>query len=236
MRELGIRGATRERKRFTTKSDPEAIRAPDLVKRDFTAIRPNEKWVADFTYCSTWSGIVYVAFVVDIYSRRIVGLKAARSMTASLVVDAMNMADWSRRHVGIDGVIVTRTPGVKYTSVAYTERLAEVGAAPSIGTSATATTTPWPRPPSGCSRWSCSGTRRCSRPTADHGEGSTTSRSERPAGSAGSTTSASTPSSTTAPRPRSKPTTTITSLSPMRLEKPNHQSLYETWTGSKCIP
>jgi len=134
MRELGIRGASREKKRFTTKSDPAAPRSPDLVRRDFTATRPNEKWVADFTYCSTWSGIVYVAFVVDVFSRRIVGWKAARSMTTPLVLDALNMAAWSRRHVDIEGVICHSDAGSQYVSLAYTQRLAEIGAAPSIGT------------------------------------------------------------------------------------------------------
>jgi putative transposase len=105
MRAKGLLGASRSKKRFTTKADPAQVRAPDLVKRDFTAARPNEKWVADSTYCSTWSGIVYVAFVIDVYSRRIVGWKASRSMTAPLVVDALNMAAWTRRGVDIDGVI-----------------------------------------------------------------------------------------------------------------------------------
>ena len=134
MRELGIRGASREKKRFTTKSDPAAGRAPDLLHRDFTATRPNERWVTDFTYCSTWSGIVYVAFIIDIYSRRIVGWKAARSMTTPLVLDALNMAAWARRHVDIEGVICHSDAGSQYTSIAYTERLEDVGAAPSIGT------------------------------------------------------------------------------------------------------
>jgi putative transposase len=101
----GIRGATRAKKRFTTKADPAAVRAPDLVNRDFTANRPDALWVADFTYCSTWSGIVYVAFIIDVYSRRLVGWKAARSMTATLVVDALNMAAWSRRHTTFDGLV-----------------------------------------------------------------------------------------------------------------------------------
>jgi len=105
MRDLGIRGATREIKRFTTKRDLDALRAPDLVKRDFTATGPNEKWVCDFTYCSTWSGVVYVAFVVDVFSRRIVGWKAARQMTATLVLDALNMAAWARRATGVAGLI-----------------------------------------------------------------------------------------------------------------------------------
>jgi transposase InsO family protein len=134
MRANGLRGASRSKKRFTTHRDPAAVRAPDLIKRDFTATRPNEKWVADFTYCSTWSGVVYVAFVIDVYSRRIVGWKAARSMSAALVVDALNMAAWTRRGVGIDGVICHSDAGSQYTSIAYTERLDEIGAAPSIGT------------------------------------------------------------------------------------------------------
>ncbi len=134
MRAHGIRGASRARKRFTTHADPAAVRASDLVQRDFTATRPDEKWVCDFTYCSTWSGIVYVAFVTDVFSRRIVGWKAARSMTATLVVDALNMAAWTRRGVDIDGVICHSDAGSQYTSIAHTERLAEIGAAPSIGT------------------------------------------------------------------------------------------------------
>ena len=130
----GIRGASRARKRFTTRSDPAALRAPDLLKRNFTATRPDRSWVADFTYCSTWSGIVYVAFVVDVFSRRIVGWKAARTMAASLVIDALNMAAWTRRGVDIHGVVCHSDAGSQYTSIAYTDRLVEIGAAPSIGT------------------------------------------------------------------------------------------------------
>jgi putative transposase len=134
MRLEGIRGATRAVKRFTTRSDPAAVRAPDLIKRDFTATAPNQKWVADFTYCSTWSGIVYVAFIVDVFSRRIVGWKAARTMHTRLVLDALNMAAWIRRGVDIDGVVCHSDAGSQYTSIAYTDRLDEIGAAPSIGT------------------------------------------------------------------------------------------------------
>jgi putative transposase len=134
MRQLGIRGASRSRRRFTTKSDPAHVRAPDLLQRDFTATRPNEKWVADFTYCSTWSGIVYVAFVIDVFSRRIVGWKASRTMTAPLVIDALNMAAWTRQGVDLDGLICHTDAGSQYTSIAYTERLEEIDATPSIGT------------------------------------------------------------------------------------------------------
>ena len=105
MRSQGLRGASRAKKHFTTKSDAAHVRAPDLVKRDFTAPGPDALWVADFTYCSTWSGIVYVAFIIDVYSRRLVGWKAARSMTAPLVIDALNMAAWTRRHSTLDGLV-----------------------------------------------------------------------------------------------------------------------------------
>jgi putative transposase len=134
MKALGIRGATRAKHRFTTKSDPSQLRAPDLVKRHFSASRPDALWVADFTYASTWSGIVYVAFIIDVFSRRLVGWKASRSMTASLVIDALNMAAWTRRDSTFEGLVCHTDAGSQYTSIAYTERLSDVGAAPSIGT------------------------------------------------------------------------------------------------------
>jgi putative transposase len=134
MRANGMRGASRAKKRFTTKADSTHPRAPDLVKRNFTATRPDELWVADFTYCATWSGTVYVAFIIDVYSRRLVGWKAAQSMTEALVIDALNMAAWARRNTTLDGLICHTDAGSQYTSIAYTERLSDVGAAPSIGT------------------------------------------------------------------------------------------------------
>ena len=104
MKRQGIRGASRAKKRFTTHADSSHLRAPDLVQRVFVASRPDELWVADFTYCSTWSGVVYVAFIIDVFSRRLVGWKASRTMTASLVVDALNMAAWTRR-TSLEGLI-----------------------------------------------------------------------------------------------------------------------------------
>jgi putative transposase len=104
MKREGIRGASRAKKRFTTHADSTHLRAPDLVSREFVATRPDQLWVADFTYCSTWSGVVYVAFIVDVFSRRLVGWKASRSMTAPLVVDALNMAAWTR-HTSLNGLI-----------------------------------------------------------------------------------------------------------------------------------
>jgi len=134
MAKEAIRGASRAKRRFTTHSDGSHTRAPDLVKRDFTALRPDALWVADFTYCSTWSGVVYIAFVADVFSRRIVGWKAARSMTTALVLDALNMAAWIRRDADLDGLVCHNDAGSQYTSITYTDRLVEIGAAPSIGT------------------------------------------------------------------------------------------------------
>ncbi len=133
MKRQGIRGASRSKKRFTTHADAAHLRAPDLVKRSFEATAPNQLWVADFTYCSTWSGVVYVAFIIDVFSRRLVGWKASRTMTASLVVDALNMAAWTRK-VGLDGLICHTDAGSQYTSVSYTDRIDELGVSASIGT------------------------------------------------------------------------------------------------------
>ena len=134
MRREGIRGASRAKKRFTTHQDTSHVRAPDLVNRDFTATRPDQLWVADFTHCSTWSGVIYVAFVTDVFSRRIVGWKAARQMTTPLVMAALDMAAWTRRHSTLTNLTCHSDAGSQYTSVTYTDRLEEIGAAPSIGT------------------------------------------------------------------------------------------------------
>ncbi len=134
MRLQGICGASRAKKRFTTKSDPAHSRAPDLVKRNFTAPRPDALWVADFTYCSTWSVVVYVAFITDVFSRRIVGWKAARTMTEALVIDALNMAAWTRRDSTLTGLVCHHDAGSQYTSIAHTEAVAALKAHTSIGT------------------------------------------------------------------------------------------------------
>jgi putative transposase len=129
---LQIFGAVRGKTRRTTKPDPSAARAPDLVGRDFSATRPNEKWVADFTYVATWTGTVYVAFVIDLFSRMIVGWRMATTMRTELVLDALEMAVW-RRGCSLHGLVAHSDAGSQYTSIRYTERLAEIGAAPSIG-------------------------------------------------------------------------------------------------------
>jgi putative transposase len=132
MGELGLQGVRRGKKRKTTKADPSAPRPPDLVDRDVSATRPNQLWVADFTYVSTWSGFAYAAFVVDVFSRMIVGWRVATTMTTDLVLDTLEMALW-RRDERVAGVICHSDAGSQYTSIRYTERLDEVDAAPSIG-------------------------------------------------------------------------------------------------------
>ena len=103
MRSLGLHGAVRGRKCRTTFAAPSAEHPLDLVKRQFQASRPNQLWVADFTYVATWAGFVYVAFVIDVFARRIIGWRVARSMHAELVLDALEQALWSRS--GTHGVI-----------------------------------------------------------------------------------------------------------------------------------
>ena len=132
MRRLGIRGVVRGQRPFTTISDPDQKRAPDLVKRDFTAMRPNQLWVADFTYVATWSGFVYVAFVIDVYARCIVGWRVATSMKTGLVLDALEQALWARKHR--QGLIHHSDRGSQYLSIRYTERMADEGIDASVGT------------------------------------------------------------------------------------------------------
>ncbi len=133
MADLGIAGMVRGKSKRTTKADPAAVRAPDLVKRHFTASEPDHLWVSDFTYVATWSGTVYVAFIIDAFSRAIVGWRAATTMRTDLVLDTLEMAIWARGALR-RGLVAHSDAGSQYTSIRYTERLAEIGAAPSIGT------------------------------------------------------------------------------------------------------
>lgn len=132
MRELGIAGVVRGKAKRTTKPDPAAARPADLVDRNFSPDHPNHLWVADFTYVSTWTQTMYVAFVVDCFSRFVVGWRAATSMRTDLVLDALEMAIW-RRNTLLGGLVCHSDAGSQYTSIRYTERLAEIGAAPSVG-------------------------------------------------------------------------------------------------------
>jgi putative transposase len=109
-----------------------APRPADLVERDFSATRPNQLWVADLTYVATWSGFVYVALVIDAFSRFLVGWQAARSLRTDLALDALEMAIW-RRQAQLEGLVHHSDRGGQYLSIRYTERLAEAGAACSVG-------------------------------------------------------------------------------------------------------
>ena len=133
MRHAGIAGVSRKRRLRTTKPDPTAPRPPDLVKRDFTAERPNELWVTDLTYVPTWAGVAYVCFIVDACSRMIVGWRVASHMRTGMVLDAIEMARWSRG-TQLEGLRCHSDAGSQFTSIRYGERLAELGAVPSIGT------------------------------------------------------------------------------------------------------
>jgi putative transposase len=133
MRELGIEGVIRGQRRRTTVPEPSAPRPPDLVDRDFTASRPDQLWVADMTYVRTWSGWVYVAFVLDVYSRMIVGWQVANHMRSELPLDALEMALWRRKIKTDSGLIHHRDRGSQYVSIRYTDRLADIGASASVG-------------------------------------------------------------------------------------------------------
>ena len=132
MRGLGIAGVRRGAKVFTTRPDSTANRAPDLVERKFTAEHPNALWVTDLTYVPTWSQMAYVCFIVDVYSRVIVGWRVASNMRTDMVLDALNMASW-HRGARLDGLVCHSDAGSQFTSIRYTERLDEIGARPSIG-------------------------------------------------------------------------------------------------------
>ncbi len=131
MRDLGLRGAVHGKTIRTTIPDTSASRPPDLVDRDFTATRPNELWVADFTYVATWRGFVYVAFVIDVFSRMIVGWRASNSPRTDLVLDALEQALFARSKT--EGVVHHSDRGSQYLSIRYTERLAEAGMERSVG-------------------------------------------------------------------------------------------------------
>jgi transposase InsO family protein len=131
MKAMGLQGAVRGKTKRTTISSDQDHRPLDLVQRNFTAIRPNQLWVADFTYVATWTGWVFVAFVIDVFSRMIVGWRAATSMSAGLVLDALEQAIWARRITG--GLIHHSDKGSQYLAISYTERLAEAGIEASVG-------------------------------------------------------------------------------------------------------
>jgi transposase InsO family protein len=134
MRRAELRGAVRGRTfRKTTCPDNAAVRPPDLVTRRFAAVRPNELWVADLTYVATWRGFAYVAFVIDVFARRIVGWRVSSSLRSDLALDALEQALYDRQLAGAERLIHHSDRGVQYLSIRYTERLAEAGIERSVG-------------------------------------------------------------------------------------------------------
>jgi len=133
MREMGLRGVVRGRTCRTTIADTNADHSPDLVKRNFTATRPNQLWVADLTYVATWAGFVYVAFVIDVFSRFIVGWRVSRSLRTDLALDALEQAIYERCGSETEGLVHHSDHGTQYVSIRYTERLREAGIEPSLG-------------------------------------------------------------------------------------------------------
>ena len=133
MVEMELAGAVRGKPIRTTTSNPAAPCPEDRVNRQFQASRPNALWLSDFTYVATWSGFVYVAFVIDAFARRIVGWRASGSMQAGFVLDALEQALYDRRPLHDEGLIHHSDRGVQYVSIKYSERLAEAGIEPSVG-------------------------------------------------------------------------------------------------------
>ena len=133
MRAMGLAGAVRGRAWVTTTQSAPALDRPrDLVERRFEATRPNQLWVSDFTYVATWAGFVYVAFVIDVFARRIVGWRVSSSLRTDFVLDALEQAIHTRG-VGLAGLVHHSDQGSQYLSMRYTDRLSEAGIAPSVG-------------------------------------------------------------------------------------------------------
>jgi putative transposase len=133
MDDLELSGVVRGKRKRTTYPAELSQRPADLVERNFTAAAPNRLWVSDLTYVSTWTGFVYVAFVIDVFSRFIVGWRVSHSLHAELALDALEMAIWRRKQHDLTGLIHHSDRGVQYLSIRYTERLAEAGAVGSVG-------------------------------------------------------------------------------------------------------
>ncbi|OOX05816.1 transposase, partial [Xanthomonas citri pv. glycines] len=133
MRLKGLQGARRGKKILTTVPEAKAPRPLDRVNRQIKADKPNQLWVSDFTYVSTWQGMVYVAFVVDVYARFIVGWRVSRSMRTDFVLDALEQALYARRPERDGALIHHSDRGSQYVSIRYSERLAEAGIEPSVG-------------------------------------------------------------------------------------------------------
>ena len=154
MRADGLTGAVRGKAKRTTTPDPAADRPRDLVNRNLALTAPDRLWVADMTYVSTWSGWVYVAFVIDAYARRILGWRCGATMSTQLVLDALEQAVWTRQctDATLDSVVAHTDRGSQYVSIRYTERLADADIAASVGSVGDCLLTPWPSRSTGSTR------------------------------------------------------------------------------------
>lgn len=184
MRGAGLRGVSRAKGPRTTISGRGPDNRPDLVERDFTATAPNQLWVADITYCRTFAGWVYAAFVIDVFSRRVVGWQLSKSLRTDLALDALEMGIWTRDHAGQAVSGLTHPTAIRAFSTspsATPSVLLRPARPPRSAPPATRMTMPWPRPSTRCSRlnWSA---------TAGPGRTSTTSRSRPRNTSTGSIT------------------------------------------------
>ena len=201
MRAMGLEGIIRGKPLRTTVSDKAAPCPLDHVNRQFHAPAPNMLWVSDFTYVATWTGFVYVAFVIDTYARRIVGWRVNRTAHASFVLDALEQALHDRRPIHRGGLVHHSDRGSQYVSIRYTERLAEAGVEPSVGSVGDSTTMLSPKP-------STAATRLRSSIGVDHGAHARPSSSPRSNGSTGSTIAGCWSPSATSRRPKPSSATT----------------------------
>lgn len=206
MGQLGLVGALRGKVKRTTIPGPAADRPGDLVRRRFDPAAPNRLWVADFTYVSTWSGWVYVAFVIDAYSRRILGWRCSTAMTTPLVLDAVEQAIWTRAQAGVSdlaGLVHHSDRGSQYGALAMTDRLLSAGIDPSVGATGSSYDNALAETINGLYKTELIKRRRPWK-TLEQVEIATWS------GSTGSTTAGSTATATTCPPPSSRPPTTVT--------------------------
>ena len=181
----GVRGVKRSKKVFTTKSDPAAVKPADLVQRRFQAPAPRRLWVADITYVATWSGFAYVAFVTDVYSRRIVGWNVAATLKSDILpLQALDMAAWEAKREGavdLTGLVHHADHGSNYLSIVYTDRIGSSARSHPREPSGTPSITRSPRPSMGSTRPSSSdgadrgarSSRSSSRPWSTCGGGTT---------------------------------------------------------------
>ena len=231
MRELGLSGARRGRAyKVTTRFDERQHRPADLVERHFRADEPNRLWVADLTYVKTHGGWVYAAFIIDVFSRMVVGWQISESLRSDLAIDALEMAVWNRTRNGqvLDGLVHHSDRGVQYLSIRYSERLDENDIVASVGSRGDSYDNAMAEAFNSLYKWELIYPQ-------GRGGASTTSSSPRSATSTGSTTAGSTarsPRTTpTSPRQSSKRPTTVKYNPPQR-RLPNNPSSHGTRGGS----